>query len=78
MVNLVGSRQGDRVGQAEDKVDLNKVQLKGKQIRRGMRGVTQNMGVSDMEYMDVQGGEEEIQARLYQVDAILTLDGIRL
>jgi len=57
---LVGSREGDRVGQAEDKVDLNKVQLKGKQIRRGR----QNMGVSDMEYMDVQGGEEEIQVAL--------------
>jgi len=59
-----GSREGGPVGQAEDKVDLNKVHLKVKQIRRGMEEDRQSMGVSDMECMDVQGGEEEIQVAL--------------
>ena len=62
MDNMIraGSREGGQVGQAEDKVDLNKVHLKGKHIRREMQEDRQSMGVSDMECMDVQGGEEEI------------------
>jgi len=52
------------VGQPEDKVDLNKVHLRGKQVRRAMQEDRQNMAVSDMECMDVQGGEEEIQVAL--------------
>ena len=81
MDNMIqaGSREGGPVGQAEDKVDLNKVHLMSKQVRRGVEEDRQSMGVSDMECMDVQGGEEEIQARLHQVDdAILTLGDIKL
>ena len=63
-LTLVGSRAGGRVGQAEEKVDLNKV--KGRQIRRDMmvEEERQHMDAYDMEYMDVEGEEEEIQAKL--------------
>ena len=53
------------MGQAEAKVDLNKV--KGRQIRRDMMVVEerQHMDAYDMEYMGVEGEEEEIQAKLF-------------
>ena len=54
------------MGRAEEKMELNKV--RGRQIRRDMEEEEEeeqrNMHVYDMEYMDVEGEEEEIQARL--------------
>ena len=64
-LTLVGSRAGGRVGQAEEKVDLN--QVEGRQIRRDMmvEEERQHMDAYDMEYMGVEGEEEEIQAKLF-------------
>ena len=64
-LSLVGIRGAGQVGQAGEKVDLNKVRLKVRQTRRDMGEDRQNMDVCDMEYTpDVQGGEAETQARL--------------
>lgn len=52
------------MGQAEEKVDLN--QVEGRQIRRDMMVLEerQHMDAYDMEYMGVEGEEEEIQVAL--------------
>ena len=50
-LSLVGKKEVGWVGQAEEKVDLNKEHLKVRRTRRYRGEDRQNMDACDMEYM---------------------------